>query len=175
MSENIVVDNTVEENISLFDSLWFLGVNIACCRKTIILDYSDIYDNICKIRIPPELKDKFFPENFMVWKFSMPRRMTIVDYVTQFGILHEDLHIVVESFFKDDIHARDVNHIHRLIDSAECFVFLHSLITEMTSEDMWELNSQMYTEIEKRDHSDIPYVWVPPDMRGSYINRIYKL
>lgn len=166
MSEDIIVDNTIPQNEELFGSLFFLGVNITCHKQTIILDYSDTYD-VRSWRIPPELKDEFSPENFTIWKFSMPCRMSIVDYVIQFGIQHEDLHIVIDSIFKDSITRKKLDFVHAcIIDSAECFVFLHSLITEMTSQEICSLVSQIYTELDKRDYSDIPHVWVPPDMRG---------
>ena len=168
MSENIIVDSDKSQYEQIFDVMYLLDLNMGCETesKTLILDYSEMF-NFETIRIPPEFLEEYAPENFTTWFYTMPRRMTILDYVTQFGFLHEDLHIVVDHLLRDDCSREELNSVHNwMIDSVECYVILHSLIHDFKGqEEMWNMVSQIYTELWKRDETDIPYVWVPPDMR----------
>ncbi len=170
MSENIIVDREKEHHKEFFDMMEFLGVSMGCepIDKTLILDFSDMYKSFDKINFPKDKKESIFPENLTLWTLSMSKRSTLLDYITNFGFLHEDLHIVVYHLLKDDITPEQMDYVQNcFVDSVESYVFLLSLIGKLdTTEEMWEKTSQMYSEIERINHSDIPYVWIPPDMKG---------
>ena len=172
MSEDIIVDREREEYSSIFDHMYFFGLRMGCetKKRVVALDYSYMYDGIVRIRIPEDLEPEYFPENFMVWNLGMSRRMTVVDYITELGFLHEDLHIVVYHLLKDETFPEKMSQEkmdfvqNNIVDSTECFVFLFSLVGHLeTDEEMWERTSEIYEAL--HINRETGEMWIPPDMR----------